>query len=97
MIFKNILTMSMNECKMRLETKIVKFFNVLETQDITISKHTNRYLIKEYYNFIGFNDESSMNDWFRGLASNKYPVYSATEQAVKRARNYELRWRRDFK
>ena len=81
---------------MRLELKIVKFFKELESQNIIISKHTNRYLIEKYYNYLGFNDESSMNDWFRNLANKKYPLYSSTEKAVKSVRNYELRWRRNL-
>lgn len=80
---------------MRLELKIVKFFKEIE-KTIDISKHTNKYLIEKYYNHIGFNDDTPLNLWFINVATKKYPVFSAVEEAVKRARTYELRWRRNL-
>ena len=95
MIFKDILITNMNEFKMRFELKIVKFFNYLESENVSISGHTNKYLIEKYYNYIGFRKESTMEEWFKGLATNKYPTHNILRNAIKKARNYELKWRRN--
>ena len=81
---------------MKLELKIVEFFKHLEELEINISLKTSKSLIEEYYNYLGFNDDSSMEDWFKSLANSKYPLYSKTEKAMKTARNFELRWRRNL-
>lgn len=79
---------------MRLELKIIKFFNHLETKKVSISNHTNKYLVNKYYEYIGFTKEKTMNEWFIELASNKYKPYTEVLSAIKRARNYEQRWKR---
>ena len=81
---------------MKLELKIVEFFKHLEELDLDISTKTSKSLIEEYYNHIGFNEKSSLTDWFRGLAEERYKPYTTVESALKKARNYELRWRRNI-
>ena len=81
---------------MKLELEIIEFFKYLEELDIDISQKTSRWLIQEYYHHIGFTTESSLMNWFEGLATKKYKPYSEVEKAIKSARNYELRWRRNI-
>lgn len=80
---------------MKLELEIVKFFVHLESKNISISGHTNKYLIQKYYEHLGLCENQSLEHWFSGLATKKYPVYTDTNNAVKKARNYELKWQRE--
>ena len=82
---------------MKIELQIVEFFKHLNELDIDVSQKTNKSLIEEYYNHIGFKKDSTLTNWFEGLASKRYKPYSEIEQAVKTARNYELKWKRNIK
>ena len=81
---------------MKLELQIVEFFKHLNELNVDISKKTNKSLIEEYYKHIGFTQDSSLTDWFSGLADKRYRPYSEVEQAIKTARNYELKWKRNI-
>ena len=81
---------------MKLELQIVEFFKHLNELNVDISKKTNKSLIEEYYKNIGFTQDSSLTDWFSGLADKRYRPYNQVEKAIKTARNYELKWKRNI-
>jgi len=80
---------------MTMVEKLVNFLTEREAQNYEIKNASSTLLVRSYYEHLGITDETTLNDWFIGLATKKYPHFATITRAIRKARELTPRWQKD--
>ena len=69
-----------------LRNKLQVYMKQLNYSGKVVGNMTNLAILKGYYEHIGVTGETTMNEWFIGLAAHEFPPYTAVLGAIKGAR-----------
>jgi hypothetical protein len=75
--------------------KLITFLEERERNNFEIKNASSIFLVQSYYKSLGLDGKTTVNDWFIGLATKKYPHYSSVTRAIRKARELNPRWKKD--
>ena len=83
---------------MAKQTLLMKMVDFLDIQQATIdiSETSNTVIINKYYQSIGVTDTTTMNEWFEGIISHKYPAYTSVSRAIRKTRELNPQWQKPY-